>query len=383
MMERRLSDRFHAQLMRAATRYEPGRRDHLRAEVSGGRLLGVRRALRELKDRVLVAADQAGFILWTPAGRASMRTRLDELDALIPSFEQLFGRLVDERSRDLLVELLVFRVLGHSHMTLSTSTPTYWGAYHDVDSRFRQPEPPLCCGTSTLPRYRVPGRERAISLHTHPLSVLNTFLIEQYACRRPGFICEAAPGETVIDGGGCWGDTALYFANRVGKMGRVHVFEFVPSNLEVLYSNIAANPDLSDVIDVIEHPIWHRADEDLRFSSSGPGTRVGSGTGELSARGETIDHLVETGRIRHVDLIKLDVEGAERNALQGAQNTIRAMRPRLAISAYHRMDDFAVIPQLLDATGVHYRFALDHFTVHQEETVIFAVPEEMRTARSP
>lgn len=40
-------------------------------------------------------------------------------------------------------------------------------------------------------------------------------------------------GDVVIDAGGCWGDTALYFAHEAGNDGKVFSFEFIPKNLEV------------------------------------------------------------------------------------------------------------------------------------------------------
>ena len=40
-----------------------------------------------------------------------------------------------------------------------------------------------------------------------------------------------------------------------------------------------------------------------------------------------------------VDVIKLDVEGAEAKAIKGATETLRKFRPRLALSAYHRRND--------------------------------------------
>lgn len=375
-MERRaLSERVHAQLLRSAMHHAPGPRDHLREEAFGGRFMPLKRLVRELKDQVLLAAERAGVVVWTPASRKVARERVEDLERRLPTFEPLYDRLVDERSREVLAELLVYRALGRAHVTLSASTPAYWDAYHGIDARFRQPGPAIDIGYTQLPNYRVPGVNGPISLHTHPLSILNTFVIEQYACRRNGFVLEAAAGETVVDGGGGWGDTALYFADRVGPSGRVHAFEFVAASLHTLRDNLAANPTLASRVDVVEHPIWNRADEEIRFSPAGPGTRVGDAKGELSIRAESVDHLVETGRIRHVDYIKLDVEGAERNAIEGAVKTIRTMRPKLAVCAYHRADDFEILPRAIDATGVRYRFALDHFTTHGDETVLFALPE--------
>jgi hypothetical protein len=44
----------------------------------------------------------------------------------------------------------------------------------------------------------------------------------------------------------------------------------------------------------------------------------------------------------------------------------------LAISLYHRLEDFVVIPQFLASLGLGYEFHLDHYTIHAEETVLYA-----------
>jgi hypothetical protein len=94
------------------------------------------------------------------------------------------------------------------------------------------------------------------------------------------------------------------------------------------------------------------------------------GAGSTST--DSIDALVQRGAIGRVDFIKLDIEGSELSALRGADSTLRRFRPRLAIAAYHRPDDLVTIPEYLDSLGVGYRFRLGHFTIHREETVLFA-----------
>jgi FkbM family methyltransferase len=52
-----------------------------------------------------------------------------------------------------------------------------------------------------------------------------------------------------------------------------------------------------------------------------------------------IDDLTEDLRLPKVDFIKMDIEGSERRALDGAKKTIARWRPRMAICVYHRPDD--------------------------------------------
>lgn len=60
------------------------------------------------------------------------------------------------------------------------------------------------------------------------------------------------------------------------------------------------------------------------------------------------------------------------DALRGAERTIRSDRPRLAICVYHSLQDFVRIPKWIASLGLGYRFYLDHFTIHAEETILFA-----------
>ena len=77
-----------------------------------------------------------------------------------------------------------------------------------------------------------------------------------------------------------------------------------------------------------------------------------------------------------MDFIKLDIEAAEMSALRGAERTLRRFRPRLAISVYHKEEDLIDIPQFIAALDLGYRLYLDHFTIHAEETILFAETQE-------
>ena len=81
--------------------------------------------------------------------------------------------------------------------------------------------------------------------------------------------------------------------------------------------------------------------------------------------------LVAEGVVPRIDFIKVDVEGSELPALVGADAALRQWRPKLAISLYHRPEHFFTIPLWLDSLGIGYRFFLDHYSIHHEETVPF------------
>lgn len=74
-----------------------------------------------------------------------------------------------------------------------------------------------------------------------------------------------------------------------------------------------------------------------------------------------------------VTFIKMDIEGAELQALIGAEETICNNKPRLAISIYHKPEDIVDIPLYLSKIVPEYRFFIRHHTLHPYETVLYAL----------
>lgn len=314
------------------------------------------------------------------AGRS--QHRLVEVLERFTGLEALDATLADDRSRQILVELLAYRVLGAKHVRLSRNTEAYrrlpselhgkgvvGGVSRFVSSMTGQP----------LQVVDLAPLGRNLRFHGGVGAVRTQFVIQQYRLERDGVRLTVEPGDVVIDGGACYGETALHFADDAGPAGRVLTFEFIPPNLEVLEANLALNPTLSDRIELVQHPLWDTVGEEMRFLIDGPGSRVANASDSLptvSVTTETIDHVLSQRGIDRVDFIKLDIEGAELRALKGAESAIRRHRPKLAVCLYHHLDDFVEIPAWLRSLDLGYRFYIDHFTIHAEETILFAVPPD-------
>ena len=84
----------------------------------------------------------------------------------------------------------------------------------------------------------------------------------------------------------------------------------------------------------------------------------------------SIDEMLDGQRASY---IKMDIEGAEMEALQGAHDTINKFRPKLAISVYHKEDDLWNIPYYLHEKYPWYKFYLRHYTTITTETILYAV----------
>ncbi len=92
----------------------------------------------------------------------------------------------------------------------------------------------------------------------------------------------------------------------------------------------------------------------------------------------TIDALVADEGFERLDLIKLDLEGADANAIAGAANTISRLRPQLAVSIYHFVPDFWQIPKALIELCPDYDFHLEVYSYERWETIFYAIPREHR-----
>jgi FkbM family methyltransferase len=280
----------------------------------------------------------------------------------VDGLAQTYDVFEDRHSRDLFVKLLLYRMLGARKVKLPTNSPNYWEKIEEAKQYLRKKN--VIQGVPIVGSLDLYGFE-TIELICHLMNVVNTFLLEQYRCERAGVRTE--PGDVTIDAGGCWGDTALYFARQAEC---VYCYECIPSNIAIMKRNLALNPQLAKNIFQVSKALSREAGVTLNFADTGPGSHsVDTG---FQVQTDSIDNLVERNHLRRVDFIKMDIEGAEMDALMGAERTIRTHRPRLAISIYHSLQDFVRIPRWIASLDVGYRIYLDHFTIHEEETVLFA-----------
>jgi FkbM family methyltransferase len=78
-------------------------------------------------------------------------------------------------------------------------------------------------------------------------------------------------------------------------------------------------------------------------------TRISNKKNAIQVDAVTIDSLVESLKLEKLDLIKFDIEGAERIAIEGAAQTLKNMKPKLALSGYHLVDDaYYLIDKILE-----------------------------------
>lgn len=288
----------------------------------------------------------------------------------------LYRHLEDEESCKLLILVQLYRALGKRFIKLPLNNTRYWSKLEAITKLTKDAET-VELGFLGWKAYKMDLESLGypMQLFLRPPGVLTQLLLQQYRCKMADRVVEVLEGDVVIDCGGCYGETALYFAHKTGNTGQVFTFEFMPENLTVFNLNMSLNLELAQRVRLIEKPLWEHSGERLFVEGNGPGARVRNESSDPNATQiETIsiDDLVHDQGLSKLDFIKMDIEGAELKALMGAEKSIRKFRPKLAISIYHKPEDFWTIPQYLNGLGLGYRFALRHFTIHQEETVLFA-----------
>jgi len=192
-----------------------------------------------------------------------------------------------------------------------------------------------------LTRYRTPIGE----YWTPPDSGITGAVYENQADR---YGVTALQGQTVLDVGANIGT----FSRRALAAGAAHIvaIEAAPDTAEALRRNLA-EPAKAGKATIIEKAAWDSKGTISFEVGHGMGNTAVENAGEhrIPVETETIDALVSALGLRRVDLIKMDIEGSEPNALRGAAQTIRRFRPRLLVAVEHRPDDFTAIPALVNS----------------------------------
>jgi len=170
--------------------------------------------------------------------------------------------------------------------------------------------------------------------------------------------CGVRRGDVVLD---CGANVGVYTRVALAAGARLVVaIEIAPENLECLRRNMADDIRTGRVI-VYPKGVWDK-DDVLTLNVGAANSAADSVVmhPEQERAGPrvpltTIDKIAAELQLDRVDFIKMDIEGAERNALVGARATLAKFHPRMALSAYHLPDDPRKLPELALAAWPGYR----------------------------
>jgi len=172
--------------------------------------------------------------------------------------------------------------------------------------------------------------------------------------------------EVFIDGGGLNGDTVDEFIRQTnGKFSKVYTFE-PETTKHRHFERYASFPN----IQLMPYGLYSRSGT-LRFQANNDGTSSIDPDGAAEIQVVAIDEVLQG---EPVTFIKMDIEGAELEALKGAENSIRQYKPKLAICVYHKPLDIVEIPLYLKQIVPDYKLYLRHYLFGASETVCYAVP---------
>lgn len=193
----------------------------------------------------------------------------------------------------------------------------------------------------------------------------------QYIFKRNDIHIRPEKDDTVFDCGACIHEISLIFGGLVGLGGGVHCFDPIP--LHVRYGKLQAemNPQLKDVLRfntlAVGEQTAETANKVADASIISPGG-LNSGSFDMT----TLDDYVQSQSLNSVDFVKMDIEGYEINALNGATNLVQEFKPKLAISGYHRFEDLWEIPFKIKELNSNYNLFFSHHSPIGWESVFYA-----------
>ncbi|MFC1882019.1 FkbM family methyltransferase [Thermodesulfobacteriota bacterium] len=154
-------------------------------------------------------------------------------------------------------------------------------------------------------------------------------------CNYPG------KGDVIFDCGAHVGNCAIIFSRLVGPTGLVISLEPFEEAFALLEKRLQ-KMKLDNVIP-LKKGLWNLTDQlpvtvlsDTLYSRIDPEKISDGSAGDSTINVTTIDWVVEDLKLTRLDMIKMDIEGAEIEALHGAAKTLQTLRPCLAIASYHQ-----------------------------------------------
>lgn len=162
------------------------------------------------------------------------------------------------------------------------------------------------------------------------LSVMKSFKIKLEMQYFEDFI-KVSRNEIFVDGGGFDGGTTKKFIDLCPDYKEIYFFEPNPSMLEKAKSDLINYKNIK----YYKKGLWNE-NKKLNFDDS-----LGSAS-KISNVGNKLINVVKLDDVLDspATFIKLDIEGAEYNAIKGAEKTITKYKPKLAICVYHNQSDF-------------------------------------------
>lgn len=188
-------------------------------------------------------------------------------------------------------------------------------------------------------------------------------------------IAQTRDDEVVIDCGAYDGDTLRsWLSTRGPTFSTYFAMEPDPDSRQRLEASVRALPDdVAERVRVLPYATSNRTGP-LTFAATGLPSAALGGAGGITVDGIRIDDLGSEFADAAPTFIKMDIEGAELDALEGAAHTIRSFQPMLAIAAYHSQNHIWRIPLATAALTSESEFFIRPHNEQAWDTIFYCVP---------
>lgn len=181
-------------------------------------------------------------------------------------------------------------------------------------------------------------------------------------------------GGVFVDCGAFQGDTLNDFMNQVGDSEyKYWAFEADGHNYDVLKQ--LCHDNHWDHVEINKMAVWSKKDTLIFKNNEITGDVSGKVVEKHTEKGVVVqaDSLDNVLADEKVDFIKMDIEGAELEALRGAAKLIKRYKPTLAISAYHELEHLWEVPFLIKEIDDNYDIYFEHHMWNMADTVCYGI----------
>lgn len=176
------------------------------------------------------------------------------------------------------------------------------------------------------------------------------------------------PDAVIADLGAFVGDSALDYARIYKKFNKIYAYEITPDTYTALVQNVSEYPNIIPVYKGVSNVSGKMYVKNTQFSAANSLCEQG----DIEVEVVTLDDDIQ----EPIHMIKMDIEGAEKDALLGAKHHIKEDKPQLLISAYHIVEDLLDIPCIINDIRDDYTYYLRYNgknNIWSVDYVVFAV----------
>jgi FkbM family methyltransferase len=199
----------------------------------------------------------------------------------------------------------------------------------------------------------------------------------QHTVYFPPDLCALTDHEVFVDCGAYDGDSIRSFLDLSKKsFQRIYSFEPDPANFEKLKKDVALRAERVAI--TLQRAALGAQTGTVKFSAGG-NEASSVGKGGMVVNCVTLDEVLSETQPTY---IKMDIEGAELDALNGGREIIQRYSPVLAICTYHLQNHLWKIPLLIQSINPNYSFFLRPHLVEGWDVVCYAIPKSRLLRRT-